>query len=191
MLIQTLSSFGSLDLHIVTLNIENITTNLRSTLAFQDVPNVENISFYVAMDPNFAQTLSTEGTNGEGMPRWFNFTIQQLARSLDHVKELEVNGAELEQLHTNLDKWVFATRALHRNKKKMYQTRHKRKHRNLQTQASIRSRLEPLSPYSPSFRICKTDGRNSLAGWDHEDYPLLTTMMMIKRRRMMFFAGVI
>jgi hypothetical protein len=137
--------FWHLDLHIVTLNIENITTNIHSTLALQDVPNVENISFYVAMGPNFAQPIHIEGTNGEGMPRWFDFTIQQSTMSLDQVKELEVNGAELEQPHADLDKWVFATRALHRNKKKMYQTRHKQKHRNLQTQASIKSRL--IQPY--------------------------------------------
>jgi hypothetical protein len=80
--IRVLSSLGTLDLHVITVNLENITSNLDSTIALQHVPNIENVSFHVAMGRKYSDLLDIHGEGGNTFPLWFNFSIGQLALSL-------------------------------------------------------------------------------------------------------------
>jgi hypothetical protein len=78
-LIHILSSFGTLDLHIITPSFENIMGDLQSTVLRRDTPNIEGITFYVGMGPRCADMLDIHGDNqeeeGNTVPKGFCFDI--------------------------------------------------------------------------------------------------------------------
>jgi hypothetical protein len=134
--IRVLSSMGALDLHVITVNLENITSNPDSTIALQHVPNIENVSFHVAMSRTYSDLLDIHGGSENTFPLRFNLSIGQLASSLRQLREHESNGTVLE-LQTDLNRWVYATRVLYRNKHRRYQTTQARGYTNPQCEASL------------------------------------------------------
>jgi hypothetical protein len=101
--IQTLTSFGTLDVHIISLNIESFSSDLNSILVLLDLPGIDNVTFHIAVGCRYSNVFGIQGINSDTMPRWFDFTIEQLATSLHLVRELEAGG-ETVPLHTVLDK---------------------------------------------------------------------------------------
>jgi hypothetical protein len=69
----------TLDLQVVTVNLENVTTNLDLTVALRDVPNIENVSFYIAMSQTYSDLLDIHGGGENTFPLRFKFSIGQLA----------------------------------------------------------------------------------------------------------------
>jgi hypothetical protein len=58
---QALSSFGVLDLHVISLNLENLTSNIHSPVALRDTPKIHTVSFYIAMGPKYGKMLNIHG----------------------------------------------------------------------------------------------------------------------------------
>jgi hypothetical protein len=167
--IQTPTSFGTLDVHVISLSIEGLSSDLSSTLVLRDLPGVDNVTFHIATGRTYTNMLGIQGINAAALPRWFDFTIEQLATSLRMVNELETGSGTVPTLHTDLDRWVYATWILHINKQTMYQSRLNRQHRNQTSTASIQPKLKPIALGKEESRLWKIENRNSMRDWDHED----------------------
>jgi hypothetical protein len=64
-MVETLCSFRSLDLHVVSLNIKSLTCNLHLNLALQDVPHLGSDSFHVAMGRRHTNIICIRGINNK------------------------------------------------------------------------------------------------------------------------------
>jgi hypothetical protein len=113
-LIELLQSFGLVDVHVITTNIENITSTLSSVLAFSQWPGVESLTFRVAVGRRYSRLLDIQ-TETDVFPKWFSFGAEELADTVREIHEDEQAGAPPTP-STNLQKWCYATHVLHKNK---------------------------------------------------------------------------
>jgi hypothetical protein len=109
-LIQILTSFGALDLHVVTINKESVGTDLSQLLILRNIPGIESTSFYAAMGPHYSNMLNIEPSGDpdsdedEVFPRWVNFGIEELAERIETSRQ--------RPLQTNVVKWTYVTHAV-------------------------------------------------------------------------------
>jgi hypothetical protein len=109
-MVTLFTGFGSLELHILTLNIESITNDLTTILAFREIPRL-HVTFHVAMGRRYGQMLDIQPVDDGAYPVWFDFSMNELATTL---KELNENPGLI--LNTNLRKWVYTANTLRANK---------------------------------------------------------------------------
>jgi hypothetical protein len=102
-MLQVLSTFGTLDLHIITVNIEGITRALESVSAIRDYPGIQHVSFYAVMSQKYADLLDflpepEDDIDDNSSPLWVRFSLDKLEAELNWL-----NGFRhmVPELHTN------------------------------------------------------------------------------------------
>jgi hypothetical protein len=92
-LIQILTSFGTLDLHVVTINIESVGTDLSQLFILRDIPGIESTSFHAAMGPHYNNMPDIEPSGDpdsdedDVFPRWVSFSIEELAAGIESTQQ--------------------------------------------------------------------------------------------------------
>jgi hypothetical protein len=149
-----LTGLGSFELHVVTLNIENMTNDLATALVFCEVHRLDT-SFHVAMGRRYGHMLDLEG-NDDKFPIWIDFTIDELATTIE-----ELEGSSQSTLDTDLRKWVYATNIPRVNKGLKYQSRLDTQQLVPLSESALRETLTELVSGNPDSREWKTQHRNA------------------------------
>jgi hypothetical protein len=165
--IQILTSFGTLDLHMVSTNIGSVGIGLSQLLILRDIPGIESISIYAAMGPHYSNMLNIEPSGDPNsdeddiFPRWVSFSIEELAARIESTQQ--------RPLQTNVERWMYATQAIRRNNKPVYQIRLENGFRSLPSENAFQSYLERVAPGTESSRIWKINDRNKTCDWYMHD----------------------
>jgi hypothetical protein len=102
-ILQILSTFGTLDLHIITVSIENITSDLESSLALQDYTAIQHVSFYAVMNQTYVDLLDIipepeDDIDDNSSPPWVPLSLDELEAELNRLNGF---GHVVPELHTN------------------------------------------------------------------------------------------
>jgi hypothetical protein len=163
-MVTLFTEFGSLELHILTLNIESITNDLTTILAFREIPRL-HVTFHVAMGRRYGQMLDIQPADDGAYPVWFDFSMIELA---DTLKELNENPGLI--LNTNLRKWVYAATTLRANKVLKHRSRLDTQHFVPLSESALRETSAELAPGNPDSREGKTQHRNATTkDWIDDD----------------------
>jgi hypothetical protein len=84
-----LSTFGLLDLHIIAMNIENVTCDLETILALRDYMEIQHVSFYAIISQKYTDMLdirSEEDVGHNGHP-WIRSSLDEFEAQLNWLNE--------------------------------------------------------------------------------------------------------
>jgi hypothetical protein len=169
-IITTLAFSGPLNLEIVTLNLENITTYPASIAKINQVPNV-NAKLHIALGGKYIAMMTPEHRAHTGSV-WVSTTPANLEQECDKVQKMGENVV----LKTAISRFAYASAALAFNKTKIQLN-----HWNnvILDVANQTKQLRPLVPGVLETRWRKATGRNYTSLTPNSTHTGRTTMRIL------------
>jgi hypothetical protein len=100
-LVPLLAAFSCpLTLNLITINLENISSNLNSTCAYLAPPFIK-ATLFVAVGKYWADFTCLDNTSGQ-LPVWLEFNAESLGNTIEAMRVLDAKP------RTNEERWVFA-----------------------------------------------------------------------------------
>jgi hypothetical protein len=109
--VEILASFSSpLTLHIITVNTENLNSDLQSMLELSTVPSL-TVNISIAVGKYWSQFIRLHNPE-ERYPVWIHFSLKFLGTTVDAMSKGQA------QPDADIERWVYANLVLFRNKTK-------------------------------------------------------------------------
>jgi hypothetical protein len=158
--VKYLTSFGHVNLSLVSLNLENISSTPRLITQLSTVPSLTT-TVYLAFNQQFANLLNLEhevNIEHEAFPIWVHCTLDELDVACQKTEALENIPT------TNLEKFTYASAALHHNKLSTFQEN------QLDVVDMPYMPLACLAPGVEDSTWCDSNGRNSIDFYDFSEH---------------------